>query len=77
VLHPSRSARINQVTFTNPITQAVAMELANDEQEHVAPIQGALASLGVPAIAKPAINLAALGIGFSSQTSLSHPRSRI
>jgi hypothetical protein len=59
----------SQVTFTNPITQAVAMELASDEQEHVALIQGALALLGVPAIAKPAINLAALGIGFSSQAS--------
>jgi hypothetical protein len=59
----------NQVTFTNATTQAVAMELASDEQEHVALIQGALASLGVPAIAKPAINLAALGIGFSSQAS--------
>ena len=59
----------SQVTFSSPTTQAVALELANDEQQHVALIQGALASLGVAAIAKPAINLAALGIGFSSQSS--------
>jgi hypothetical protein len=44
------------------------MELANDEQQHVALIQGALSSLGQQAIAKPAINLAALGIGFASQS---------
>jgi hypothetical protein len=58
----------NQVTFTNATTQAVALELANDEQAHVALIQGALSSLGQQAIAKPAINLAALGIGFASQS---------
>ena len=58
----------SQVTFTNPTTQAVALELANDEQQHVALIQGALASLGQQAIAKPAINLAALGIGFATQS---------
>jgi hypothetical protein len=57
-----------QVTFTNPATQAVAMELANDEQQHVVLIQTALASLGAPAVAKPAINLGALGIGFSNQS---------
>ena len=58
----------SQVTFTSPVTQAIALELANDEQQHVALIQGALASLGQQAIAKPAINLAALGIGFASQS---------
>jgi hypothetical protein len=36
----------NQVNFTNSVTQAVAMELANDEQTHVALIQSALTSLG-------------------------------
>jgi hypothetical protein len=58
----------SQVTFTTPATQAVAMELANDEQEHVALIQTALASLGQQAIAKPAINLGALGVGFANQS---------
>jgi hypothetical protein len=58
----------NQVTFTSPATQAVAMELAYDEQQHVNLIQTALASLGIAAIGKPTINLAALGIGFANQT---------
>ncbi len=57
----------NQVNFTSSVTQAVAMELANDEQTHVALIQSALTSLGATSIAKPAINLNALGVGFSSQ----------
>jgi hypothetical protein len=58
----------NMVTFSNPIVQAVAMELAMDEQIHVALLQGAIAGLGAKAIAKPAINLGALGIGFGSQS---------
>lgn len=47
---------------------AIAMEIANDERDHVKFIQTAIASLGGSAIAKPAINLNALGIGFASQT---------
>ena len=58
----------SQVTFTDSMAQAVAMELASDEQEHVALIQGALASFGGTPIAKPAINLNALGVGFANQT---------
>ncbi len=65
---PGATTGGNQVAFTNSTTQAVALELANDEQDHVVLIQTALASLGIPAIAKPAINLAALGIGFGNQT---------
>jgi hypothetical protein len=45
---------------------AIAQEIAKDEQTHVKFIQTAIASLGGTAIAKPAINLGALGIGFSS-----------
>ncbi len=58
----------SQVTFTDSMAQAVAMELASDEQEHVALIQGALSSFGGASIAKPAINLNALGVGFANQT---------
>jgi hypothetical protein len=58
----------NVVTFSDPKVQAVAMELANDERQHVALLQGAISGLGGTPIAKPAINLAALGIGFGSQS---------
>src|ERR1700678_968765 len=42
-------------------------EIAADEQAHVKLIQGALTAAGVTPIAKPAINLAALGFGFLDQ----------
>jgi hypothetical protein len=57
----------SKVTFSNSTVQAVAMELAHDEQTHVTLLQGAIAGLGGQPVAKPAINLAALGIGFGSQ----------
>jgi hypothetical protein len=57
----------NMVAFSDPRVQAVAMELAADEQAHVKLLQGAIAGLGGTAVAKPAINLNALGIGFASQ----------
>ncbi|HEX3746038.1 MAG TPA: ferritin-like domain-containing protein [Bryobacteraceae bacterium] len=44
----------------------IALELAHDEQTHVALLQGAIAELGGAAIAQPAINLNALGFGFGS-----------
>lgn len=58
----------NSVTFTDTKVQAIAKELANDEVQHVALLQSAIAGLGGTPISKPAINLAALGIGFASQT---------
>jgi hypothetical protein len=58
----------SQVTFSDSKVQAVAMELAHDEQTHVTLLQGAIAGLGGQPVAKPAINLAALGIGFGSQS---------
>jgi hypothetical protein len=57
----------NMVAFTDTKVQAVAMELAADEQTHVKLLQGAIAGLGGTPVSKPAINLAALGIGFGSQ----------
>ncbi len=56
-----------QVTFSDNTVQAVAKELANDEQAHVKLLQGAITGLGGQPVAKPAINLGALGIGFGSQ----------
>jgi hypothetical protein len=58
----------SQVTFPSSTVQAIAMELAHDEQTHVTLLQGAILGLGGQPIAKPAINLAALGIGFGSQS---------
>lgn len=57
-----------QVNFSGATlaTEAVAKELARDEQTHVQFLRGALNSFGVQPIAKPAINLDALGIGFGS-----------
>lgn len=56
----------SQVTFADNAVQAIAMELANDERTHVTLLQGAIASLGASPIAKPAINLNALGFGFAT-----------
>ncbi len=56
-----------QVTFTDRFTQRVAQELAADERAHVALLQATLAGMG-GSIAKPAINLNALGFGFGSQS---------
>jgi hypothetical protein len=55
-----------KVPITDSAVQAIAAELAFDEQTHVALLQGAIASIGGTAIAKPAINLGALGLGFSN-----------
>lgn len=55
-----------RVTFTNAEVRGLAMELAQDEQAHVTLLQGAIAGLGGSPIAKPAINLNALGLGFGS-----------
>jgi hypothetical protein len=57
-----------QVTFIAGSTLALtATEIAADERDHVTLIRGALTAAGVQPIAKPAINLDALGIGFGSQ----------
>jgi hypothetical protein len=57
----------SKVTFTSPMAQAIANEIAFDERTHVTLIQQSIAALGGKSIAKPAINLNALGIGFGSQ----------
>jgi len=52
----------SQVSMDNRIMQ-LARDIANEEQMHVKLLRTAL---GSAAIAKPAINLAALGVGFSN-----------
>ncbi|MGB6946872.1 MAG: ferritin-like domain-containing protein [Bryobacteraceae bacterium] len=49
-------------------TLAIADEIANDERSHVTLIRQALTAAGAQPIAQPAINLDALGIGFSNLT---------
>jgi hypothetical protein len=58
----------SQVAFgtSNTTVQSVALELAADERAHVTLLQTAIAGLGATAVAKPAINLNALGFGFGS-----------
>lgn len=57
-----------QVTLSDSAVAATALELAKDEQAHVKLLQGAIAQFGGAAIAEPAINLNALGVGFANQT---------
>jgi hypothetical protein len=58
----------NQVNFSNNLvfTGQVAMEIGQDERAHVALLRQALTAANVMPIAKPAINLGALGIGFAN-----------
>lgn len=60
---PSQAMGGNQVAFTDPYVQDTAMEIAQDEMEHVKLLRSALPT----PVPEPAINLAALGIGFASQ----------
>jgi rubrerythrin len=53
-----------KLEFTDQVLFATAKELAFDEQQHVKLLRSLL---GKKAVAKPAINLAALGIGFGSE----------
>jgi Ferritin-like domain len=57
-----------QVTFPDQITTDIANQIATDERAHVALIRGALSAAGATPVARPAINLAALGIGFNNIT---------
>src|SRR5260370_18763359 len=57
----------SQVSFVNDevVSREIAEEIAADERAHVALIR---AALGTKAVAKPNINLNALGIGFGNET---------
>jgi len=53
-----------KIEFADPALFATAKELAFDEQQHVKLLR---TLLGKKAVAKPALNLTALGIGFGSE----------
>ncbi len=59
-------ARVPFVPSTDVFTEPVAYELGIDELEHIVFLRTTLNSLGATPVAKPAINLNALGIGFAS-----------
>lgn len=61
----------SKVNFNNNLvfTQAIALEIAQDERDHVALLRTALTQAGITPVAKPEIKLDALGIGFSSVAS--------
>ena len=56
-----------QVTFADAAVRNIALELASNEQIHVKLLRDLITSVGGTPVAKPAINLNALGIGFGSQ----------
>ncbi|MEO8127842.1 MAG: ferritin-like domain-containing protein [Bryobacteraceae bacterium] len=49
-------------------TKDIANQIAADERAHVTLIRGALSAAGAQPVAKPAINLGALGFGFGTTT---------
>ena len=59
----------SQVNFSNSLvfTGTVANQIGNDERNHVTLLRTALSGAGVEPIAKPPINLGALGIGFANE----------
>ena len=59
----------HQVSFSNStvFTGTVANQIGNDERNHVTLLRTALQNAGVEPIAKPEINLGALGIGFANE----------
>jgi hypothetical protein len=58
-----------QVSFPNDLvfTSAIAQQIGQDERNHVTLLRTALTQAGVQPIAKPAINLNALGLGFGCE----------
>ena len=58
----------NQVNFSNNLVFSgqVAMQIGQDERDHVTLIRSALQAANVTPVAKPPINLGALGIGFAN-----------
>lgn len=58
----------NKVNFSNNLVFSgqIAMQIGEDERAHVTLLRGALKAAGVTPVAKPSLNLGALGIGFAN-----------
>ena len=67
--NPGMTTGGSRVNFANNLifSGAVAAEIAADERAHVTLIRGALSAANVAPVAKPAIKLNALGIGFANE----------
>jgi ferritin-like protein len=67
--NPGMTTGGSRVNFANNLifSGAVAAEIAADERAHVTLIRGALSAANVTPVAKPAIKLNALGIGFANE----------
>ena len=61
---PGPTLHGKKVKFSDPMMVAIAQELAFDEQQHVKLLRSVL---GKDAIAKPALDLNGMGIGFGSE----------
>ena len=59
----------HQVSFSNStvFTGTVAEQIGNDERNHVTLLRTALSNAGIEPVAKPEINLDALGAGFANE----------
>lgn len=59
----------HQVSFSNSIvfTGTIANQIGLDERNHVTLLRTALQNAGIEPVAKPPINLGALGIGFANE----------
>jgi hypothetical protein len=66
---PGSTTGGSKVNFANNLvfTGAIAANIAQDERAHVTLLRGALTQAGITPVAKPAINLNALGIGFANE----------
>lgn len=66
---PGPTTGASKVNFANNLvfTGAIAANIAQDERAHVMLLRGALTQAGITPVAKPAINLNALGIGFANE----------
>ena len=66
---PGATTGGRMVNFANNLvfTAAVAAQIGQDERAHVTLLRGALQKAGITPVAKPAINLNALGLGFGNE----------
>lgn len=68
VTGPTTGGKMVSLSDSPIYTKTVAEEIGADERAHVTLLRSALQSMGVTPIAKPPINLNALGIGFNNQS---------